>query len=216
MTQQHQATLGYTMAELGYTVAEAVTALAPAELSGDVDLYLQVRREGRFWRYQQHLDILLEALINRAINNEVVFMGIKLDEFELTKIPIHFLIANPVQIVRTAHSQLEDAIIGPYHARFYGIRVFIAADLAPLPAAKMSKRARGKTGPKSSKGDAVTGMMLEALQTGNTTVDQLEQDNQEFLLEFYGKPHGCKSRSTVVRARDKALSLFVEDRNTDK
>ena len=57
MTQQHQATLGYTMAELGYTVAEAVTALAPAELSGDVDLYLQVRREGRFWRYQQHLDI---------------------------------------------------------------------------------------------------------------------------------------------------------------
>ena len=209
MTQQHQPTLGYTM-------AEAVTALAPAKLSGNVNLYLQARREGSSWRYQSILNILLDALINRAINNEVVFMGIKLGEFELTTIPIHFLTANFEQIVGMSDVQLENATIGPYHANFYGVRVFIAADLAPLPAATMPQRARGKTGPKSSRGDAVTLMMREDLQTGNTTVDRLEQEKQEFLLELYGKPRGCKSRSTVVRARDNAISLFVEDRNTDK
>ena len=209
MTQQHKATLGIPL-------AEAVTALAPAELSGNVDLYLQARREGRFWRYQGHLNILLAALINRAINNEVVFMGIRFDEFELTKIPIHFLIANFVQIVGMTDGQLENATIGPYHANFYGVRVFIAADLAPLPAPKAQATASKKTGPPSIKTDAIVRAMMENLSKGHITANELRLEKLETLRLIYKQSGGAKSLGTYKIARDRALSLFVKDRNTEK
>jgi len=199
---------------LGYTMAEAITALAPAEFAGNVALYLKRKGEGKpHIMYYSHEDVLWAALIDRAKIGELTFMGFKHGEFEMSSISVNFLLAfgsrNPSSII-TLNS------IGKDPARYDGVRVFIAADLAPLPATKVPAKVISKTGPKSHKTDAVTRAMLENLQTGKITEDQLRREKHETLLSTYQKDSGATSFTPYIAARKKALSLFAEGRNTDK